>query len=93
MFCNHILKQHTGHLIQCGYSVVTFINTESNSFLMCARYTATFPSRFVKKGNGWFIPIRTEYVELLSANNQENDYDISVSIPEGHRISMIERKA
>ena len=86
MFRGYILKQRTGHLIQRGYGVVTFINMESNSFLMCARYTATFPSRFVKKGNGWFIPIKTEYVELLSANNQENDYDISISIPEGHRI-------
>lgn len=50
-----------------------------------ARYEVSFPSRIVRKGNGWFIPIKKEYVEMISRQDTENDYDILVSVPKGNR--------
>lgn len=45
------------------------------------RNSVSFPSRIVKKGNGWYIPIRTEYKELIWDGSEPNDFDIVISIP------------
>lgn len=45
------------------------------------RKEITFPSRIVKKGNGWFVPVPKAYLERMEL--QENDdVDLTIRRPE-----------
>ena len=44
------------------------------------RTEMTFPSRIVKRGNGYFIPVMKAHVDLMNLD-EGTDIDVTISLP------------